>query len=205
MQALVEVDHEVHVLADRLSHGLDRGDVFVWALPAEAKLEPGEPALVAQLDGFVPERFRRREPEAVAVVSRDRPDGATEQHAQRHAGRLGEGIPRRHVDARHRDHRKAFVSDEMQRLSGDAEQVDWRNLAATQQLAQVPQRRNQISRGLRHVRLQVASADDAVLGLQVNEDHRPVCDRCNAGHNGPLQLEDYGPRAQSLDRQLRTP
>ena len=68
------------------------------SLAAETQLETGEAALVAELDRFGGHCLGLLEPQPVAVVGPHRADRAAEQHAERHARRLRQGIPRRHVE-----------------------------------------------------------------------------------------------------------
>ena len=105
-QALVEVDHELHVRADRLPHGVDRRHVVRRPLAAQAQLEAGEAALVAQQDGLLGDLRGRAKPQAVAVVRGHFAHAAAEEHAQRQAGGLREGVPCGHVDAGHGDRRR---------------------------------------------------------------------------------------------------
>ena len=54
IQALIEIDHQLDVIADRLADGVDASRGHREAFAAEPQLEPGETTLVAQLH-----RFRR--------------------------------------------------------------------------------------------------------------------------------------------------
>lgn len=44
------------------------------------------------------------------------------------------------------------------------------------------------------VRLQIASPDHALFGMQVDENQRPVRHRRDASHDGPLELEEHRSR-----------
>ena len=52
MQALIEVDHDGHVVADGLAHRVVRRQIVGDAVAPHAQLQAPEAALVAQLDGL---------------------------------------------------------------------------------------------------------------------------------------------------------
>ena len=58
VEALVEVDHQLHVVADGLAHGVERGEIVAEPLAAEPQLQAGEAAFVAQLDRLGGDRGR---------------------------------------------------------------------------------------------------------------------------------------------------
>ena len=134
------------------------------------------------------------QPQAVAVVGLHRPDGAAEKHAERQAGSLGQRIPRRHVEARRRDHRQAFVADEVQRLARRVEQLHRRHRPALQQGAEIVERRHQVAQRLHDIGFEIAAPDDALLGLQVDQHQRPLGDGGDADDDRPLELEHDRPR-----------
>jgi hypothetical protein len=47
IKSLVEVDHQVHLIADCLAHGFNCRKVIRYSLATEPQLESGEAALVA--------------------------------------------------------------------------------------------------------------------------------------------------------------
>jgi hypothetical protein len=113
-ETLIEVHHELDVVADRAANRCDGLEVVLQVVSAQAQLERREAALG---DEFARLRAQGRDvgqPQAVAVVGRHRRQRAAEEDGERHARRLGKRIPRGHVEARHRDHGDAFVADEVQ-------------------------------------------------------------------------------------------
>src|SRR5262249_52049146 len=114
---LVEIDHQVHLLAHGLAHRLKCCNVLGCSLATQAKLESAESALVPQFQCFFRNRLRFFQPKTVAVVRPYGPDRASEQYAEGEIRTLCELIPGRHVKARSSDHRQTFVTDEMKRFS----------------------------------------------------------------------------------------
>ena len=170
VEALVEIDHQVHVIADRPANRIDRGEVVPWIVPAEAQLQALELSLVTDLDGLGGDFGRRLEPEPVAVVGADRAGRPTEQGAERHAGGLGERVPGRHVDAGDGDHRQAFVADEVQRLSRGLVEFGRRQRPALEHRRQVVQGGHEIVHRLDDVGFKIAAPDDPFLGFEVDQD-----------------------------------
>ena len=58
-KALVEVDHQPDILADRVAQRGDGRQVVAGALAAEPQLQGAKAALGAELDGFFGDRRRR--------------------------------------------------------------------------------------------------------------------------------------------------
>ena len=82
-QALVEVDHQVHVVADGAANGVEGRKVGRDALASQPQLQPCEAALVAQFQRLRGDGLRLLQPQAVAVVGLHRPDRAAEESAER--------------------------------------------------------------------------------------------------------------------------
>ena len=162
------------------------------ALAAEPEFQSGKTALVAQRDGVVRAVLRRLKPQPVAVIGLHRADRAAEQDAKRHAARLRQRVPRRHVEPGDRDHGLAFISDEMQRLARRLVKLRWRDPASFQHFAEILQRRDQIAHRLDGVGLEIAAPDDAFLGEEVDQDQRPFGDGDDPGDDRTLQLEHDG-------------
>ena len=101
------------------------------------------------------------------------------------------------------DHRQALVADEVQRLARGVIQLERRQLPALEHLAHVVQCRHEVAHRLDGVGLEVGAADDAFLGLQVDQDDRPVREGGDARHHWPLQFENDRPRAQAANCQGR--
>ncbi len=143
--------------------------------------------------------LRRLQPQPVAVVGLHRADRAAEQHAQRQVRRSGQRIPRRHVEARDRDHRLALIADEMQRFARDVVELERRDAAALQQLAEIVQRRHQVAHRLDGVGLEIGAADDALFGEEVDQDQRPFGNGRDLGDHRALQLQHDGARADRFE------
>ena len=80
-QALVEVDHQVHVVADGAAHGVEGRKVGRDALASQPQLQPCEATLVAQFQCLRGDRLRLLQPQAIAVVGLHWPDRAAEESA----------------------------------------------------------------------------------------------------------------------------
>src|ERR1700719_4329765 len=72
-ESLVEIDHELDVIARAIATLADRREVVGEALAAEPKLQGLEAALRDKLACFLRQSVDAFEPETVAVVSGDRP------------------------------------------------------------------------------------------------------------------------------------
>jgi len=91
----------------------------------------------------------------------------------------------------------------MQRLPGSRIELDRRNPAPLQHVAQVVQRLHEIAHGPRRVRLQIGTADDSLARRQVDQDQWPFGDRGDARDDRPLQLQQHRPRANAFERKRR--
>ena len=47
VQPLVEVDHQVHLVANRVSHGVKRREIVPEPCPSQTQLQPGKATLIA--------------------------------------------------------------------------------------------------------------------------------------------------------------
>jgi hypothetical protein len=113
VEPLVEIDHQMHVAADSVSHGGDGGEVLSQAVAPEAKLEAIAATFGSELDRLLCDGRRCLQPQAVAVVAANGTDRSTEQHAQRRLRRPRQGIPGRHVKAGNGDCRQTLIADEV--------------------------------------------------------------------------------------------
>src|SRR5262245_6320349 len=113
IEALVEVDHQIDIVADGPSNRGDGREVFSPAIAPEAKLEATKPTFVSELDRFLRDGRRCLQPQAVAVVAANGADRATEQDAERHLCGPRQGIPGRHVEAGNGNCRQTFIADEV--------------------------------------------------------------------------------------------
>ena len=187
--------------ADGLAHRRHRRQIVGQPVAPEPELEPGEAALVAQLHRLVRDRRGLLQPQPVAVVGRHGAGGPAQEHAQGHARGPGEGVPGGHVEPGRGDHGEPAIADEVQGAAGRVEQLDRRHRPAGEQLAQIVQHRHEVAHRPRQIGLEVAAAGDALLGLEVDQDQRPVGDGGDPRHDRPLQPEQHRPRADAPQRQ----
>jgi len=184
-----------------VADGRNGCDVVTHALAPQPQLEAGEPAFVAQLDRLGGYRGRLFQPQAIAVVGGHRPDRAAEKDAQRHAGRLCERVPRGHVEPGHGDHRHALIADEMQRLARERVQLDRCDAMAFQQVAKIVKRWDQVLHRFDRIGLEIAAADDTFIGVQIDQDERPIGDRGDSRDDRPCELQHDGPCPDAAERQ----
>jgi hypothetical protein len=137
IEGLVEIDHQVDFVADRIPHRLHGRDVVAWIGAAQPNLQGSETSapLVEHFDRLGCRRFRRLQPQSVAVVGIHGPDRAAEQNAQGQVRRFGQRVPGRHVKAGHGDHRQTLIANEMMRLAGRFVEINRRNTPAFKHLA----------------------------------------------------------------------
>src|SRR3984885_5576840 len=126
IEGLVEIDHQVDILADRIPHPLYGREVFACIGAAQPKLQGPESStpLVEQFDRLGGRGFGRRQPQSIAVVGVHGADRAAKQNAQRPGRRFGHPVAGRHVEAGHGDHRQTLIADEMKRLAGRFVEID---------------------------------------------------------------------------------
>ena len=82
-EALVEVDHQLDVLANGVAYRLDGGDVVGEALPSETQLQTLKLAFGNKCCRLLAEFVDRREPKAVAVIGRNWRERAAEKDGER--------------------------------------------------------------------------------------------------------------------------
>jgi hypothetical protein len=93
----------------------------------------------------------------------------------------------------------------MQRFAREIEQFDRIDLPTAEYSGEVVERRYQILHGFRDIGLQITSADDALLGVEIYQDKWPLLDRGNAHHDRSFQPEQNGPGSNALERQRGKP
>lgn len=200
-ETLIEVDHQLYVLADRIPHGANRVEVVVDLLTAEAQLEPGEASLRHERGGLVTEPVHRGQPEPVAVVRGHRAERAAQVHRQRHAGRFRQGVPQRHVDAGHRNETHALQADQGKRSARRLENVDGPHRLSFEGFHEVVDGRNEVARGVLEIGLQIAVPNRPFLGLEVDQDHRPLLEAADFGDDGPPEGNADRSNVGASDRQ----
>ena len=170
-------------------------------LTAEAQLERGEPSLRHQLGGLLTEPVHRGQPEPVAVVRGHRAERAAEIHRQRHVGRFRQGVPERHVDASDRNETQTFQADQGKRSARRLEDVDGPHGLPFESFHEVEDGGDQVTRGVLEIGLQIAVPNRPFLGLQVDQDHRPLLEAADFGDDGPPQRNADRSNVRASDRQ----
>jgi hypothetical protein len=132
------------------------------------------------------------------------PGRSAQQHGKRHARCLGERVPHRHVEARDRDQRHALEADEPERRAPAPEVIEGRERLAAPRLGQITDRRHEVAGGLLE-RLEIAAADDALLGLKIDQDDRPVVEQPDLRDHRSLEGHDdrrhlHRPQGERLER-----
>src|SRR5260370_37703798 len=113
--ALIEVNHKLDRGAGRAGHRLYRGEIVSQSVAAQAQLEALEAAFGDKRSSVVGQTGYLGKPQAIAVVGRHRTGRAAQQDGERHAGRLSQGVPCRHIEPGYSDHPHAFIPDQGKR------------------------------------------------------------------------------------------
>jgi len=74
----------------------------------------------------------------------------------------------------------------MQRLAARFEELERREPAAFERLAQVMNRGDQVAHCLGEVWLEVGAPDDALIGVEIDQDQRPIGKRRDPRDDRPL-------------------
>src|SRR5215813_9823789 len=91
----------------------------------------------------------------------------------------------------------------MQRLASRFMKVDRSEPAAFEHLAEVMERRDEVSHRFGNVRLQVRASGHTLFRVEIDQDQRPVAERCDACYDRSLELEHDRARANASEGQLR--
>ena len=105
VQALIEIRHQMHVVAHGSANGCYRGQIVADPLATEPQFEPGEAAFVAKLVCLPAQRLGLAQPQPVAVIRTHRSDRPAQENAKGHGRGLRERIPRCHIESGDRNHR----------------------------------------------------------------------------------------------------
>jgi hypothetical protein len=186
---LVEIGHELHVIADGSPDGMNSGQIVARAISAKPQLQRSEASFIAQCDRFRRHYLRSLKPQAVAVVRLHRSHRTAQQNAKRYTAHLCQGVPGRHIQSGHRDHGKPLITHKMQRLACEIVKFDRCDTSALEHDAKILQGRNQISHRLDGVGLKITPPDDAFFSVEVDQDQRPVGDGGDPCDNRTPQLE----------------
>src|SRR5262245_47292757 len=79
--------------------------------------------------------------------------------------------------------------------------VKWCDLLARRRIREILDRRDDVAHRLLQIRLEVAVADDTLVGIEVYQDDRPVAKKTDLGNNRASQWHDHGPSADILQGQ----
>ena len=203
-QALIEIDHQLDVVADGRAHGVDRREIVGQPVAAEPQLQPVEAALGDELQRFVAERRDVGQPEPVAVVGRhrrrasrrERPRAACRPPWPAHPMPPCRGPTTAIID-------DAFVADEIAATFAPLLKVLERpdRPARCARRARSWMRRHDVAHGLLQIGLEIAAADDAFLGLEIDQDQRPSIEQADLGHDRAAQRHEHR-AARSRDRSV---
>ena len=94
-----------------------------------------------------------------------------------------------------------IVADEVQRLAARLIKINRSEPAAFEHLTEIVERGDEVAHRFAVVRLEVAAPDHAFLGVEIDQDQRPVGERCDARYDGSLELEHNWTGPNALERQ----
>ena len=87
----------------------------------------------------------------------------------------------------------------MEALPRRVVEIQWRNAVALQHVAEIVKGRHQVPHRLGHVGLEIGAPDDALLGLEIDQDQGPIRDGRDARDNRAFQLQYHRPRGEALE------
>src|SRR5262245_19771701 len=97
-----------------------------------------------------------------------------------------------------------FMADEMQRADPATISVEWRHRLALRCLGEIFNHRNDVTRGLLEIGLEIAVPDNAFVGVEVDQNQQPISEQAHFRHHGPLQRHNDQPRSNTLQSQLNS-
>src|SRR5258707_7121461 len=203
-EALIEVDHQLDVRAGRVAHRLYRGEIVSQSVAAQAQLEALEAAFGDKRSSVVGQTGYLGKPQAIAVVGRHRTGRAAQQDGERHAGRLRQGVPCRHIEPGYSDHRHAFIADQVKRSAAVLKILDRPDGVALALLGKIVDRRHDVARRMLQIRFEIAATDNPFLGCELNKNHRPLIEQTNLGYDRPAKRDQdrpgpHGPESEFLE------
>jgi len=89
----------------------------------------------------------------------------------------------------------------MKRFTGCFIKVHRSNSAASQHLAEVVERGNEIAHRSSDIRFEVAASYHALFGIEIDQDQWPISERRNACYDWACELEHHGTCPNALQRQ----
>src|SRR5262249_7890047 len=94
-----------------------------------------------------------------------------------------------------------FAADEMKRSDPSAIGVERCDRLTLRRIREILDRRDDVAHRLLQLRLEVAVADDALVGIEVYQDDRPVAKEAHLGNNRASQWHDHRSCADTLKGQ----
>ena len=177
-QALVVIDHDRDLVADRAPHRADDRDVLLHRRIADLGLDAGEAALRPILG-----HLRRAQRAVVAdrAVGRDRLLDAAQEPRQRRAVAPRERVPQRHVDRRERDADETLRAEQPEAPRELLLDLGRRERLALHQRREVADQLGDRLQRHRRVREHDAVADEAVVEHGVGQHQRRLGDGAARG------------------------
>src|SRR6516165_9288385 len=90
----------------------------------------------------------------------------------------------------------------MKRFAAGFVKFDRSDAAAFEHLTEIVERRNEVAHRFAEVRLEVAASDDALFGMEIDQDQGPLGERGDARYDGSLELEHDRARPDAPQRQF---
>ena len=172
-------------------------------LAAHAQLDVGEAAVLGhELLGLARRLRRLHEPEAAAVVGRERLRLAAQQLVERHAGLARQRVVERHVEHRERHLGEALVAQVREALLAGIVHggcIGEADLAALDRGDQLLDQRRQQLLGQRNEGEAQRAANPAALGLQVDQQERHARELADARVERAPHGRDHGADADAGD------
>ncbi len=141
-------------------------------------------------------------PQAIAVVGRHRTGRAAQQDRERHAGRLRQGVPCRHIEPGYCDHRHAFIADQVQRSTAVLKIFDRPDGAALALVGEIVDRRHDVACRMLQIGFEIAATDNAFLGCEIDENNRPLIEQTDLGHDRSAKRYQDRPGRHGAEREF---
>src|ERR1700686_3126747 len=208
-EALIEVHHQLDTRTDRGAHRLYRREIFSQSVAAQPQLEGLEAAFGDKRLSVVAQTGYLGKPQAIAVVRRHRTGRAAKQDGERHAGRLCQGAPCRHIEPGYGDHRHALIADQVQRSTPVLKILDRPDSVALALVSKILDRRHNVARRMLQIRFEIAATDNTLLGCELDENHRPLIEQTDLGVDRPAKWHQdrpggHGPEKEFLEIHLKS-
>jgi hypothetical protein len=185
-------------VADPLLHRAHRGQVLGEVVAAHPELDRAE-ALPEELLRLVGEGLHRLDPEAGAVVGGHRPGRAAQQCDQRHAARLAERVPGRHVQTGQGQPDQTGGVEQGELPAQLGLEIEGRELISLDHLEQALGAADDGGERPRGEAEDVGPPGHAVVGLEIEEHERRFRDGAAGAHRGATERDEHGARAKGPD------